>query len=188
MHGHKRYRYDDEARKKWQDPHQILESLGLRKGMVFVDVGCGEGFFAIPAARMVGSDGRVYGIDINTEAIEHLRKSAEAEELDNIEVRAGEAEKTVLFEAEADMVFFGVDLHDFADARQVLGNARRMIKPGGRLVDLDWKKEEMELGPPVGIRFDEAHASSLIREAGFSIMLVSSIGPYHYVVMAQAAV
>jgi ubiquinone/menaquinone biosynthesis C-methylase UbiE len=181
----KRYRHDDEDRRKWQDPKAILAEIGLVPGMVFADLGCGEGFFALPAARIVGSEGKVYALDIDAEGIDLLKETAEKEGLGNVIAVAGEGESTVLCEECADIVFFGTVLHDFDDAAMVLDNARRMIKPAGRLVNLDWKKEQTELGPPVEIRFDEDKASRLISEAGFQVEKVWDIGPYHYVVTAK---
>jgi ubiquinone/menaquinone biosynthesis C-methylase UbiE len=181
----KRFRHDDEERKNWQDPEAILAEVGLGPGMVFADLGCGEGFFALPAARIVGKDGRVYALDIDAESIDLLKEAAGEEGLENITAVAGAGESTVLREACADIVFFGTVLHDFADAAAVLRNARTMISPAGRLIDLDWKKEPMELGPPVEIRFDEGTASRLISGAGFVIEESREIGPYHYIVSAR---
>jgi ubiquinone/menaquinone biosynthesis C-methylase UbiE len=183
--GHRRYRHDDEDRRKWQDPESILADAGLVPGMIFVDLGCGEGFFALPAARIVGEQGRVYALDIDADAINHLMEAAETEGLNNISALAGEGENTVLCAECADMVFFGTVLHDFRDAAMVLRNARAMIKPTGRLVNLDWKKEPMKLGPPVEIRFDEAMASRLLSEAGFLVETIDESGPYHYIVTAK---
>jgi ubiquinone/menaquinone biosynthesis C-methylase UbiE len=182
---HKRYRHDDEDRRKWQDPEAILAEIGLEPGMVFADLGCGEGFFTLPAARIVGPEGLVYALDIDTEAIELLEQAADEEGLGNVTAVAGEGENAVLCEECADIVFFGTVLHDFTDAAMVLLNARKMIKPAGRLVNLDWKKEQTELGPPIEIRFDEDKASRLISEAGFQVEKIQDIGPYHYIVTAK---
>jgi ubiquinone/menaquinone biosynthesis C-methylase UbiE len=182
---HKRYRHDDEDRRKWQDPEAILAEAGLEPGMVFADLGCGEGFFALPAARMVGSEGLVYALDIDAEAIGLLTQAADEEGLENVTAVAGEGENTVLCEECADIVFFGTVLHDFTDAAMVLRNARKMIKPSGKLVNLDWKKVQTELGPPVEIRFDATKASRLISEAGFEVESVRDSGPNHYVVTAK---
>jgi len=113
-----------------------------------IDVGCGNGFFALPAARLVGEKGKVFGFDANAEAIGMLKKTAMKEGLRNLNLRVGMAEETVLCDACADIVFFGIVLHDFKDASRVLSNAKRMLKSTGRLVDLDWKKEPMNFGPP----------------------------------------
>jgi cyclopropane fatty-acyl-phospholipid synthase-like methyltransferase len=58
MTGTRRFRADDPERKEWQDPELILPAIGLGEGMTFVDAGCGEGYFALPAARRVGPRGR----------------------------------------------------------------------------------------------------------------------------------
>jgi ubiquinone/menaquinone biosynthesis C-methylase UbiE len=175
---------DDPERRRWQDPEEILTAIGLREGMVFVDVGCGEGYFAIPAARRVGPRGRVYAVDINGEAVERLRDRAEEEGLENIISRAGEAESTVFCDGCADIIFFGIDLHDFRDPGAVLRNAARMLGPEGRLEDLDWKDEPMDLGPPRNIRLSPEKAGSLIKAAGLRVLSVQDAGPYHYLIMA----
>jgi len=181
----RRFMVDDPERRKWQDPEAILSLVGLREGMVFADIGCGEGFFAIPAARRVGPQGRVYAADINAEAVESLRSQAREEGLGNIIARAGEAEETVFCDGCADIVFFGIDLHDFRDPVTVLRNAARMIGDRGRVVDLDWKDEPMELGPPPGVRLSPAKASSLMVSAGLTVLSLQEAGPYHYLVIAR---
>ena len=185
MHGHRRFLYDDPGRKQWQDPEAILAEVGLAPGMTFIDFGCGEGFFALPAAKMTGSDGRVYGIDISEESVNALARTALELGLDNLTAVSGPGENTLVCDVCADMVFFGIDLHDFADPAEVLDNARAMIKPQGRLVDLDWKKEPMELGPPLEIRFDEEKAKNLIEGAGFRVDSVADYGPFHYLITAM---
>jgi ubiquinone/menaquinone biosynthesis C-methylase UbiE len=179
--------YNDPDRRKWQDPEAILNRIGLEPGLTFADIGCGGGFFAIPAARMVGQDGKVYGVDANPVSIAALQEQAAAEGLNNLYLTAARAEDTAVCEQCADIVFFGIALHDFQDASLVLKNARRIIKPTGKLIDLDWKKEGIPFGPPAHIRFDEAKASRLIEAAGFKVTSVEDSGPYHYLITARPA-
>lgn len=175
----------DEYRRTWQDPEATLSHIGLKVGFTFVDVGCGDGFFTIPAARFVGTTGKVYGIDVSREAIKRLNAKAAKEGLNNVNVTVGKAEDYRLCEACADILFFGIVLHDFADPDKVLMNARQMIKPCGRLVNLDWKKEPMSLGPPLQIRYSMEKAIRLITEAKFSIETVNDAGSYHYLIIAK---
>lgn len=179
------YPVDDAERRKWQDPEAILASIGVRAGSVFVDMGCGDGFFAIPAARMAGPRGAVYGVDINRDAIGRLAERATQERLPHVHPIAGTAEETVVCQGCADFIFYGNDLHDFQDQGRVLANARRMLKPTGLLVDLDWKKAPMDFGPPLRIRFSEDEAAALIKSAGFEIESVNDAGPYHYLIIAR---
>jgi ubiquinone/menaquinone biosynthesis C-methylase UbiE len=99
-------------------------------------------------------------------------------------LKAGRAEELILCEGCADFVFFGNVLHDFNDPSRVLLNAKMMLKQTGCLVNVDWKKEPMKLGPPTTIRFSEQKAISLIRKAGFKIDAIKKSGAYHYMTAA----
>ena len=180
----RRFRADDPERKRWQDPEKIFPAIGLSAGMVFVDIGCGEGYFALPAARRVGPCGEVRAADINADAVAALRKQAANEGLSNLSAEVKAAEETVFCEGCADIVFFGIDLHDFADPEKVLRNALTMLKPSGRLIDLDWNDEPMEFGPPPGKRFSVHKAQTMIVSAGFRILSVQDAGPCHYLISA----
>ena len=180
----RRFPADDPERRLWQDPDRILSSIGLRNGDVFIDVGCGEGFFALPAARYIGHAGRVYALDINADAIARIREQVKSEGLPQVSAEVRAAEDAVLCEGCADIVFFGNDLHDFSDPGQVIRNARRMLKPAGRLANLDWKPIPMDFGPPLEKRFSVAKAESLIESGGLKILSTRDAGPYHYLIMA----
>ena len=177
----------DEERRKWQNPEAILYDIGLKLGDTFVDIGCGNGYFAIPASRIVGNRGLVYGLDVNINAIEEFKKTAVDENLSNIEVVIGKAETTVFCDTCADIVFFGIDLHDFQDPLIVLRNAHRMLKSTGKLVDIDWQRKQMPFGPPFEIRFSSEKAKILIEKAGFEIGAIEDIKPYYYMIVARPA-
>ncbi|WP_250986076.1 class I SAM-dependent methyltransferase [Methanoculleus oceani] len=175
---------EEAARRRWQHPESILEGIGLAPGGTFVDVGCGDGFFALPAARIVGPHGRVCGIDIDAGALDLLREKARSGGFDNVLLHQGMAEEIVLCDGCADVVFFGIDLHDFVDPVQVLANAKRMALDTGVIVDVDWKKEPLPLGPPPAKKFSTEHAASLMAEAGLEVRTVAESGPYHYIITA----
>jgi precorrin-6B methylase 2 len=78
----------------------------LKSGSTFIDLGCGEGFFAIPAAKIVGDKGKVYALDVNEQAIGALQKKADEQGLTNLSTRVGAAEEVVFCESCADFVFF----------------------------------------------------------------------------------
>jgi ubiquinone/menaquinone biosynthesis C-methylase UbiE len=181
---HRQFPSNDSERRKWQDPDKILTEIGLMPGMTFMDLGCGDGYFALPAARMVGPKGKVIAVDIDESAIGRLRQQAAKEGLYQLSAEVRAAEETVACEGCADFVFFGIDLHDFADPAQVIRNAKRMLRPSGLLVDLDWIDQPMTFGPPLEKRFSIAKARQLIESAGFHIASVAEAGPYHYIIIA----
>jgi ubiquinone/menaquinone biosynthesis C-methylase UbiE len=91
--------FDDNSRREWQDPESILAAAGLHPGMIFIDIGCGQGFFTIPAAKIVGVQGRVYALDINPANTDRLRNKLSDEGLNNVIVNTGNAEDLLLCEA-----------------------------------------------------------------------------------------
>ena len=153
--------------------------------MVFVDVGCGDGFFTILASRKVGKKGKVYAVDIDPAGIEKLKSKAKTEGLTNITAEVGKAEDIVFCKQCADFILYCMDLHDFSEPVKVIQNAKQMIKPTGHLIDLDWKKQQMSFGPPVSIRFSQEQASNLIRSSGFTVVDTQDAGPYHYILIAK---
>jgi ubiquinone/menaquinone biosynthesis C-methylase UbiE len=176
---------DEGARREWFSPEKMLDDIDLREGMVFVDVGCGPGFYTTIAAERVGKTGKVYAVDADAQAIERLKSKLAEKDLTNVVVKAARAEDTVFCECCADMVFYSIVLHDFRDAAKVLANANRMLKPSGKLVNIDWKKEPMEHGPPLSIRFSEQEAQLLIESAGFKVETIRDAGRNHYIITAK---
>jgi FkbM family methyltransferase len=182
---HGGFSLDEKTRRGWFNPEKILQDAGLTTGMVFVDVGCGDGFFTMLAAQFVGKTGRVYAVDADAAAIERLKQRSSERGFVNVKAVVAEAEETVFCDECADVVFYSIVLHDFHDAAKVLQNARRMVKASGKVVDLDWKKQRMAFGPPEHIRFSEEKASELLEAAGFKIQSVADVGPHHYIVTAK---
>jgi ubiquinone/menaquinone biosynthesis C-methylase UbiE len=176
---------DEQERRKWQNPENVLAEIGLKSGMTFADIGCGQGFFTIPTAKIVGESGKVYASDISETNIQKLREKVDAAGLTNVIMEIGKAEDLILCDACADIVFFGIVLHDFENPSKVLTNAHSMLKKTGKLVDLDWKKEPTGLGPPMHIRFSEEKAKQLLESSGFKVQLTKKSGLYHYIIVAS---
>jgi ubiquinone/menaquinone biosynthesis C-methylase UbiE len=181
----RRFCIEETIRRQWNNPEDVLKDIGLRSGMVFMDIGCGDGFFSILAAQVVGAKGKVNAVDADASAIESLKRKAIQRGLNNVFAKVGTAEQTVFCDQCADIIFFSIVLHDFADPQKVLLNAKRMLKPSGKLANLDWKKQPMPFGPPIKIRFSEKKASNLIKNAGFEIERTKDAGNYQYIITAR---
>lgn len=131
------------------------------------------------------SEGKVYAVDIDPSRVAKLQNKAAAEGLTNIEATVGRAEDAVFCRGCADFVLYSMDLHDFDDPQKVLENAHVMLKPSGVVVDLDWKKQQMEFGPPERIRFSETRVMEMLELADFRVQSTKDAGPYHYLIVAK---
>jgi ubiquinone/menaquinone biosynthesis C-methylase UbiE len=183
--GHKSFSLEESIRLSWYNPKAILKEAGLGEGMVFMDIGCADGYFSILAAEIVKEKGRVYSLDVDPDAINRLRQKAAEKNLRNLEATVGKAEDEVFCSHCADVVFYSMVLHDFSDPDEVLRNAKKMLKPSGVLVNLDWKKIKTPSGPPLRIRFSQEKAFNLITEAGFFVEKVVDAGIFHYLIRAR---
>jgi len=174
----------DEELRRWLDPERLLVSNGLKKGDVLIDMGCYEGLFTIAAATIVGSEGRVYGIDLSSSSIEKIESYADKNDLRNIILKEDFPEKVQLGGKIADLVFFGTTLSDAYDPVKSLKNAHDMLKDSGKLVVLEWKEGDLDAGPSHYGKLSKRKITAYIESAGFTIKTVIDEGKYHYSVVA----
>jgi ubiquinone/menaquinone biosynthesis C-methylase UbiE len=182
---HGRFSLEESVRRTWYNPELILKDAGLSSGMIFADIGCGDGFFSILAAEIVGEIGKVLALDIDASAIGKLKARAAERGLTNIHTSVGAAEETLICKECVDIVFLSMVLHDFDYPEKVLLNAKQMLKRNGLLVNLDWKKTQMDFGPPLNIRFSQEKTVELLKQADFTVEKVKEAGPYHYIITAK---
>jgi ubiquinone/menaquinone biosynthesis C-methylase UbiE len=125
--------HDNPLLKYVRDPYRLLKEAGLEKGQAVLEVGCGPGFFTIPAARIVGDEGIVYALDVNRFAVDRVKKKVAHEGLANVRASLTNAAETGLPDSSVDLAFvFGIRyIAGGLDA--VLTEAARVLKSGGRL-------------------------------------------------------
>lgn len=122
--------------KKWSE-------LGLvQEGQYFLDFGCGTGDFAIPAARIVGTQGKVFALDCNTKQLKIIDKKARKAGITNIKTILSERQ-TNLPDESIDIVWMCDVLHEIRDKREVLEEAHRLLKNRGALIIYDSLKERI---------------------------------------------
>ena len=175
---------DSDERRSYLNPKRIFTRFGLSKGMRVADIGAGTGFFAIPAARIVGPTGKVYAVDLVPEMLEELQAKLAREPVPNLEALRSTEDRIPLADGSVDFAFLACVLHEL-DGPGTLLECRRILTPVGRLGIVDWKKEEMEFGPPKAHRLDEDEARSVLRDAGFHPVKTFEGGRYHYGIEAR---
>ena len=188
--GHKfdithRAHLDSEERRSYLDARAILASFQLRPGLRLADVGSGTGFFAIPAAELVGPKGRVWAVDLSPEMLEDLRGKLQAARAPrHLEPVRSTEDRIPLPDASVDFVFMACVLHEL-DGPGTLLEAHRILDPAGRLGVVDWKKEDSEAGPPKAHRLDVGEAEAILVGAGFDVVRTFEAGAHHYAIEAR---
>ena len=112
----------------------FLKEIGVEKGQVILDFGCGVGHYTIPVAKVVGKEVKVYAVDKDSEALNQLMQTAKSEGLKNIEpINTQEELKIELKDESVDVVLLYDVLHYMDQRRKILDEIRRVLKPGALL-------------------------------------------------------
>jgi ubiquinone/menaquinone biosynthesis C-methylase UbiE len=162
------------------DPQIVLEKLNLKEGQIVAEFGAGSGSFTIPLAKKV-QGGRVYAIDIQQEPLSALKSKAEMERLANIEIRLGDLEEpnsTKLPENYLDFVFIPNVLFQIENKEQVLKEASRILKEGGKVVVIDWLSQS-PFGPKEKCVDPEA-LKKIAKDLNLKLEKEFEAGKYHY--------
>ena len=131
-----------------ENPEGALEALHLKPGMVVGDVGAGTGYISLRMARRVGPTGKVYSEDVQPEMLRRLRQNASAAHLANIETVLGAEADPKLPAGRLDLIILVDVYHEFSQPQKMLRRMRDALKPDGRLVLLEYRKED----PTIPIR------------------------------------
>lgn len=173
----------------FSDPKQNVLQLGLRSGMKVADLGSGVGHHALAAASIVGGEGRVYAVDIQEEVLKHLASSAVSAGLKNIETVWGNIEKlggTTLKDHSMDAVVLSNTLFQLDDHKGAVAEIKRILKPGGRLLVIDWAGSYDGMGPRPENIVPEHTALELFITNGLHKVKDFRSGPHHYSIVFTA--
>ncbi len=150
-------------------PAETLRAFGLKAGDTIADIGCGPGFFTLPAAEIVGPQGRVIAADVQSDMIAAVSDRVKEARLTNVViVKASDAEVAIPPES-CDLVWLCFMLHEVPRRSGFLHRLRGVVKPGGSLAIIEWEKVESEMGPPVDERVTPDEIIADAQAAGFAV-------------------
>jgi SAM-dependent methyltransferase len=138
------------------------------------DLGCGTGYFLWPLCEALGGEGIFYAVDSSPVMLEHLRRKIEAHPLGASVTPVLSSDDSVPLQAGSlDVALLGSVYHELADRPDYLRGVARLLRPGGRLVVIDWRPlaegEERVAGPPADHRLPEALAREELELAGLVV-------------------
>jgi ubiquinone/menaquinone biosynthesis C-methylase UbiE len=159
------------------DPEKVLKRLDLKEDMVAADFGCGSGGWVLPLAKIL-KKGKVFAIDILEEPLSALRGKMKFEGISNIEIKKSDVEKSSLLLSEScDLVLMTNLLFEVEDIKKVLEEGKRVLKTGGKILIVDWKKDA-PFGPEKRILPEKVKEIAL--SLGFSLEDEFDAGSYHW--------
>ena len=177
--------FDSEERTAWQKPDAVIASLGDLGGKTLVDIGAGSGYFLFRLAPLAD---KVIGVDIDKRFLAHLE--AEKAKLqpalrDRIEVRPTEPNTPRLSPGEADIVLIVNTYHHIEDRKAYFTLVREGLKPGGKLVVIDFKEGKLPVGPPEDHKLPLETILTELAAAGYENREIDSkLLPYQHIVTA----
>ena len=177
------HKLDAPERLKWLPPDAVVRQIA-RPGARIADVGAGTGYFTLPLSRAVLPGGRVFAVDVQPEMLQLLRARIPADL--PVTLVEGEATRTTLADAIADVVLLANVWHELDDHVTALAEMSRILAPDGRLAILDWRDDvEQPPGPPLEHRIPPAEVTRTLEQNGWRIDTSEPVGTYNYFIIAH---
>jgi ubiquinone/menaquinone biosynthesis C-methylase UbiE len=170
----------DPARDAYQKPDEVVKALALRPGEVVADIGSGPGYFTVRFARAVGDTGRVYAVDVSPDMIRYLDRRLRDEGIRNVVPVLAEPNDPLLPDASVDRVVIVDTWHHIENQPAYLALLKRVLKPGGEVVHIDFQKRDLPVGPPLGMKISREELIEQMEEAGFKLSAERTFLPYQY--------
>ncbi len=133
-------KFETESREIFHLRERIIQNTGLKPGMMVADIGAGTGLFTLPFARAVGSEGKVFAVDIAKNFLDHIKSRADKAALANVETVLCTERSVELPASSIDLAFICDVYHHFEYPQASLASLHRALKPGGEIVLIDFKR------------------------------------------------
>ena len=166
-----------------EEPDIALDALKLTAGAIVADVGAGSGYMTVKMASRVGPTGKVYANDIQPQMLAMLRQRLDKEKISNVELVLGDYDDPKLPANTLDLILMVDVYHEFSQPQKMLQRMRESLKTGGRLVLLEYRKED----PRIPIRPDHkmsvAEAKMELEAEGFALTGVDERLPRQHILI-----
>jgi len=171
---------EDPQRDAYQKPHEVLTALNLKPGEVIADIGAGSGYFTFPIAHHLGPEGKVYAVDVSPDMILHLNRRIRDLKTTNVVSVLADPDDPLLPEQSVNRFFICDVWHHVESPSKYLGMIKKMLKPGGQVIMIDFHKKELPFGPPMAMKIAREDLVKQMESNGFRLANEHSFLPYQY--------
>jgi len=166
-----------------ENPDAAIEALDLKPGMNVADVGAGIGYMSFKMARKVGPSGKVYANDLQPQMLERLKANAAKEKITNVETVLGSTTATNLPRGTMDLVLMVDVYHELSDPQRMLRDIRESLKPDGRLVLLEYRKEDPKIPIREEHKMSVAEVKTELEAEGFKLSKTVETLPWQHILI-----
>ena len=165
----------------------LKDVLPVKSGSVVLDLACGKGIYSMFLSEIIGDTGLVYAVDLWQEGLQLLDKEIEDKNINNILPMLNDATAEIeIDDYSVDVCLMATVLHDFEEMNKsgaVLELLKTILKPGGHLAVIEFKKIDGPPGPPKKIRLSEDETEKMVAGYGFRTVRTEDIGEYNYLML-----
>jgi SAM-dependent methyltransferase len=172
-------------REQEEAPTKAIDALELKPGMVIADIGAGSGYYTSRIAKRVAPSGRVYATDIQPGMIAILDRRVKAEALTNVETILGVMDDPKLPPSSIDLAIMVDVYHELQQPQVFLQRLKPAFKPGGRLVLLEFRKEDPRVPILEVHKMSVAEVKAELEAEGFAIERVVDVLPWQHIIVLR---
>ena len=166
-----------------EEPDVALDVLKIPKGTAVADIGAGSGYITVRLAKRVGPTGMVYANDLQPQMLEMLRRRIEREKITNVTLVQGTIDDPKLPPASVDLQLMVDVYHEFSQPQAMLRALRQALKPGGRLVLVEYRKENPAIPIRIEHKMTVAEAKMEVEAEGFTLTKVDESLPRQHILI-----
>ena len=178
-------RLEGSDRAAWQKPDEVVSALGLRPGDAACEIGAGPGYFALRLARAVGARGHVFAVEAAPTMLPILRQRIAEAGISNVTPVFALAEDPLLPPSSCDLALVVNTFHHVPDGVGYLRRIVRVLKPGGRVVNIDFREGELPVGPSPEHKLSREAFLRIAQGAGLRLQSEQTFLPYQYFLFLQ---
>jgi ubiquinone/menaquinone biosynthesis C-methylase UbiE len=177
---------ENPQRDKEQRPDDVIAALDLKPGETLADIGAGSGYFSFRFARKLGDTGRVYAVDVNSDMILHMNRYIRDNRLKNVTTILSAPDDPLLMDASINRFFICNTWHHIQNRPQYVARMKKMLKPGGQIIIIDYKKKQLPVGPPPEMKLAKREVIAEVEAGGFKLAKEHDLLEYQYFLIFTA--